>query len=94
MISDIGEINFQVSDSGEGMTANDIKRVQEPFVRLQGAVTSSEEGTGLGLAITKRLTEIHGGRLQLHSETSVGTTAIVIFPKERTAKALASQNRH
>lgn len=93
-ISEFGNTSFRVSDCGEGMAASDIERVQEPFVRLQGAAISSEEGTGLGLAITKRLTEAHGAQFQLISETGVGTTATIIFPAERTFKAADSQIRH
>ncbi|MBT4043546.1 MAG: two-component sensor histidine kinase, partial [Rhodospirillaceae bacterium] len=78
-----GEMCFTVGDSGEGMTADDIERVQEPFIRLTGAHTSSEEGTGLGLAITKRLVESHGGKLCLRSEVGVGTTVTISFPPSR-----------
>lgn len=82
-IDDHGEMCFRISDCGEGMSADDIERVQEPFIRLKGAQTSSEEGTGLGLAITKRLLESHGGGLRMCSETGVGTTATACFPRER-----------
>lgn len=78
-----GGMNFIVSDCGEGMVASDIERIQEPFIRLQGAQTSSEEGSGLGLAITKRLVESHGGSLRLSSEVGVGTTASICIPHER-----------
>lgn len=78
-----GDYHFRVSDHGEGMSAEDIVRVQEPFIRLDDAHTSSEEGTGLGLAITKSLIESHGGCLRLASEVGVGTTATVSFPRER-----------
>ena len=84
---DIGETGgayFHVRDNGKGLHASEIKRIEEPFVRLQGAMTSSEEGTGLGLPITKRLVESHGGALELTSEKGVGTTATVAFPPERT----------
>lgn len=82
-ISDGGEMCFLVGDCGEGMAAEDIERVQEPFIRLEGAQTSSEEGTGLGLAITKRLAESHDGGLCLRSEIGVGTTATISFPPIR-----------
>ncbi|MBL6951079.1 MAG: PAS domain S-box protein [Alphaproteobacteria bacterium] len=81
--SDGGAMCFRVGDCGEGMAADDIVRVQEPFIRLAGAQTSSEEGTGLGLAITKRLVESHAGSLCLRSKVGVGTTATVSFPPDR-----------
>ena len=83
-----GDVAFSISDCGEGIAATDIKRVQEPFTRLGGAMTSSEEGTGLGLAITKRLAESHGGSLWLSSELGEGTTATIRLPGDRViAKA-------
>jgi PAS domain S-box-containing protein len=84
-----GDYHFHVSDHGEGMSAQDIVRVQEPFIRLDGAHASTEEGTGLGLAITKSLAESHGGRLRLESELGVGTTATVSFPRDRVVAAAA-----
>ena len=82
-IDNNGNLVFKVCDHGAGMTTIDIERVQEPFIRLHGVLTSSKEGTGLGLAITKRLVENHGGSLQLTSEIDVGTTATVSLPAER-----------
>ncbi len=82
-IDEAGGLCFRISDAGAGMAANDIERVQQPFIRLESAMTSSEEGTGLGLAITKRLLESHGGSLRLTSEVEVGTTATACFPGSR-----------
>ena len=83
-INETGEVCFSVRDRGDGMHTEDLERVQEPFIRLEGALTAnSEEGTGLGLAITKRLVESHGGKLCLSSEIGVGTTATVSFPSDR-----------
>jgi PAS domain S-box-containing protein len=83
-----GGVAFSIIDCGEGIADADIKRVQEPFTRLGGAMTSSEEGTGLGLAITKRLAESHGGSLQLISKLGQGTTAMIRLPSDRViAKA-------
>jgi PAS domain S-box-containing protein len=81
-----GNLCFHISDAGAGMTAEDIERVQQPFIRLESALTSSEEGTGLGLAITKRLLESHGGSLQLNSEVGAGTTAAACFPSSRVVR--------
>ena len=78
-----GDIHFHIRDRGTGMTAADLVRVQEPFIRLEGANTSQEEGTGLGLAITKRIAQSHAGSLTLSSEVGVGTTATVSFLSER-----------
>ena len=86
-IGEDGDMRINVADAGEGMSEEDILRVQEPFIRLESALTSSEEGTGLGLAITKRLAESHGGSLWLDSELGKGTVATVCFPPARVATA-------
>ena len=77
------QIQFRFDDQGPGMSQSEILRVQEPFVRLGDAMTSSAEGSGLGLAITKRLIEYHGGVLHILSGQGTGTTAIVEFPRDR-----------
>jgi PAS domain S-box-containing protein len=86
-IGEDGDVSINVGDAGDGMSAEDIVRVQEPFIRLDSALTSSEEGTGLGLAITKRLAESHGGSLRLNSALGEGTMATVCFPSTRVANA-------
>jgi two-component system, cell cycle sensor histidine kinase PleC len=72
-----------VSDTGIGIDAKDIARIAEPFQRGESAQARSYEGTGLGLAITKRLIELHGGKLDIASQPRVGTTVIVRFPPDR-----------
>lgn len=67
-----------VSDTGPGMTADDIRIALEPF----GRVVSSEisGGTGLGLPISRKLAEMHGGTLELISKPDEGCTVSVSFP--------------
>ena len=79
-----GNIILKVSDSGIGIPAEDIERVQQPFELGGNNSAGSQEGTGLGLAITKRFIELHGGELKIESELDKGTTVSVIFPPERT----------
>ena len=57
-----------------------------------GSLTRRYEGSGLGLLLSKKLAEAHGGELFIESELGVGTTVVVLFPKERTilASSLAS----
>ena len=79
-----GNIILKVSDSGIGIPAEDIERVQQPFELGGNNSAGSQEGTGLGLAITKRFIELHGGELKIESELDKGTTVSVIFTPERT----------
>jgi signal transduction histidine kinase/CheY-like chemotaxis protein/purine-cytosine permease-like protein len=68
---------FEVSDTGVGIPANELERVFEPFERGQGANVRAIPGTGLGLTITKLLTQIMGGEINATSVEGVGTTFTV-----------------
>lgn len=85
---DNGGLVFSVFNRGEGIPAEDLQRVMQPFTQLQNAHTRREHGTGLGLSITRHLTQAHGGTLELQSELGVGTTAIVAFPASRSIHPL------
>jgi signal transduction histidine kinase/DNA-binding response OmpR family regulator len=67
-------LRFSVSDTGIGMTPEQISRLYRPFTQADSSVTRKYGGTGLGLAITKRLVELMGGRLDLQSVPGQGTT--------------------
>ncbi|HET6618737.1 MAG TPA: ATP-binding protein [Dongiaceae bacterium] len=73
----------QVSDTGIGMAPEDIPRALERFGQLDGDLNRKYEGTGLGLPLTKKLAELHGGRLEIESALCVGTKVTVAFPAER-----------
>jgi CheY-like chemotaxis protein len=66
-------MNFEIKDSGIGMTPEQINRVFEPFVQADDSVTRRFGGTGLGLAITKNIIELMGGELQVESALGVGS---------------------
>jgi signal transduction histidine kinase/purine-cytosine permease-like protein len=68
---------FEVTDTGVGIPANEIERVFEPFERGQGANVRAIPGTGLGLTITKLLTQIMGGEINASSVEGRGTTFTV-----------------
>ncbi|MDR3533722.1 MAG: HAMP domain-containing sensor histidine kinase, partial [Rhodopila sp.] len=78
-----GEMVFSVTDSGIGMTEAEIDIALEPFSQVDNTLSRSFEGTGLGLPLARKLTELHGGRLELSSVKGRGTTAKVILPAER-----------
>jgi PAS domain S-box-containing protein len=61
-----------VRDTGEGMDANQLSQLFQPFNRL-GRETSVEEGTGIGLMVTKRLVELMGGSIGVQSTVGVGS---------------------
>jgi signal transduction histidine kinase len=81
--SDDNEFVVQVADNGIGMAKEDIPRALERFGQLDGDLNRKYEGTGLGLPLTKKLVELHGGRLDIDSALCVGTKVTVAFPGHR-----------
>ncbi|MEK6191896.1 MAG: HAMP domain-containing sensor histidine kinase [Chloroflexota bacterium] len=72
------QVEISVRDSGIGINAEDQVRIFEEFYQVGTAQT--HEGTGLGLALTRRLVELHHGRLSVESEPGVGSTFTVALP--------------
>jgi two-component system cell cycle sensor histidine kinase PleC len=71
---------LEVQDTGIGMSEGDIEVALTPFGQVDGSHTRLREGTGLGLTIAKSLIELHGGRLEIASTKSVGTTVRAVLP--------------
>jgi signal transduction histidine kinase/CheY-like chemotaxis protein len=74
------EVRIAVRDSGVGISTDDQARVFEEF-RQVGGRAEQAAGSGLGLALTKRLTEAHGGRVELESTVGAGSTFTVVLPR-------------
>ena len=87
---DAREFIVQVADTGIGMAKEDIPRALERFGQLDSDLNRKYEGTGLGLPLTKKLAELHGGRLEIESELCVGTKVTVAFPAERLIEQSAA----
>jgi two-component system cell cycle sensor histidine kinase PleC len=60
-------IEIEVRDTGIGIAAENIERLFEGFFRVDTPYSRVTEGTGLGLPLSKRLVELHGGELSVHS---------------------------
>jgi signal transduction histidine kinase/CheY-like chemotaxis protein len=71
---------FSVSDTGIGIPPRDIDRVFDEFVQIENPLQRRTKGTGLGLPLSKRLAELLGGRITVHSELGVGSTFSVVVP--------------
>jgi PAS domain S-box-containing protein len=80
-----GTLVFEVRDTGLGMTDDEIEIALQPFGQIDASNTRRYEGTGLGLPLAKRLTELHGGSLQVNSKKGHGTTVTMIIPAARVA---------
>jgi heavy metal sensor kinase len=70
-----------VRDSGIGIAAEHLSHVFDRFYRVDKARTRAEGGTGLGLSIAQSIAVAHGGRIELDSAPSQGTTCTVRLPK-------------
>jgi len=80
-------IRFEVTDSGIGMSDEQIKRIFEPFAQADDSTTRKYGGTGLGLSITKNIIELMGGRLAVKSAPGAGSR----FSFELTFEAAAAE---
>ena len=75
-------LDFKVSDSGIGMTPEQVEKVFKPFTQADEKTTRKFGGTGLGLTITKMFAEMMGGDIGLSSVINKGTTFTVSIPKK------------
>lgn len=69
-----GFITIRIQDNGIGIAEENLSKIYEPYF------TTKETGIGLGLAITKRIVDEHGGKIDITSEYSKGTTAVIKLP--------------
>jgi signal transduction histidine kinase len=78
-----GEVRVSVTDNGPGIDAEDQERIFEEFQQTEAGL-DQREGTGLGLALSKRLVELHGGRIWVASELGKGSTFVFTLPARST----------
>jgi signal transduction histidine kinase len=78
-----GAIHIWVTDTGTGLSHEEIPRILEPYGRSDVARIQNAEGTGLGLPLVKAMIEAHGGRLDIVSAKGEGSTFTLRFPAER-----------
>jgi signal transduction histidine kinase len=78
------QIEFAVTDSGVGMTAEQLEAGFKPFQQADGSATRRFGGLGLGLALTEHLIKLMGGELAVESRMGEGTTFRVALPMLRT----------
>ncbi len=74
-------IHISVTDSGIGISQEDLERIFSPFEQAENSSSRKYQGTGLGLSLTKSLVELHGGRIWAESEgEGKGSTFWLVFP--------------
>jgi CheY-like chemotaxis protein len=74
------DVEVMVRDTGVGIPAGDHMRIFDAFQQGARNGMADEEGTGLGLTLTKRIVELHGGRISLASRPGVGSTFMFSIP--------------
>jgi signal transduction histidine kinase len=80
-------VRFEVQDEGPGLSDEDKQKLFGFFQRLSARPTGGESSHGVGLAITKRVVDLHNGKIWAESELGKGTTFIVEIPKNQEAQA-------
>ncbi len=82
VLNEGSSIRFCVEDFGMGIKKEDIERLFKPFEQLtQNPYAKKYRGVGLGLALTRRLVELHGGRVWVESEIDKGSKFFFTIPQ-------------
>jgi signal transduction histidine kinase len=78
-----GSVALAVSDTGVGISEDQLPLVFERFYRADSA--RAEEGIGLGLSIARQIAEAHGGTIEARSKVGVGSTFVLVLPTQKPA---------
>jgi signal transduction histidine kinase/HAMP domain-containing protein len=74
------EFNIAVRDTGPGIAPHDQARIFDEFQQVDNSSTRQKGGTGLGLSIARRLVDLHGGHIDVHSALGAGSTFNIVVP--------------
>jgi protein-histidine pros-kinase len=79
------QLRLEVEDDGIGIHPDAMSLLFVEFQQLDASIAKKYQGTGLGLALTRRIVEMHGGRVEVRSEPGKGSTFAAILPRIATA---------
>ncbi len=85
-LDDDGQMHISITDTGIGLSDEEIEKALSPFGQVNNALSKHESGTGLGLTLVQSLMSLHGGSFEMFSQKGVGTTATLIFPPKRVSQ--------
>jgi signal transduction histidine kinase len=92
------EVQIAVSDHGQGIDAEDLPHLFEPFYRGRSATERQIHGSGLGLSLVKRIADAHGGRITVRSVPGEGSTFTLHLPAAKADTVMGTlegaQTRH
>ncbi|HUK33116.1 MAG TPA: ATP-binding protein, partial [Vicinamibacterales bacterium] len=77
-------VAISVIDTGIGIAPDDHQRIFEDFKQLDNSPTRAYGGTGLGLSICRRLADIIGGEITMHSQLGKGSTFTLTLARSRS----------
>jgi signal transduction histidine kinase len=86
-----GVIQFSVIDTGIGIAPEDLRRLFTPFVQVESSLNRRFEGTGLGLALVHKLTDLHGGCIEVESEVGKGSRFTIKLPYQRNVSGQTNE---
>ena len=78
------QIQFIVSDTGIGISPEDLQKLFTPFTQLDSSLSRQYEGTGLGLVLVYKFTELHGGSVHVESKVGTGSRFTIALPWSET----------
>ena len=77
------EVKLEISDTGIGITTEDLNKIFNEFYRSKNAKVAELRGTGLGMSIVKNLIKQYGGSIDVQSQIEKGTTVTISFPIDK-----------
>ncbi|HEY7763504.1 MAG TPA: HAMP domain-containing sensor histidine kinase [Aestuariivirgaceae bacterium] len=78
-----GYVTLTITDTGLGMTPQELEIAKRPFGQVESSLSRSNEGTGLGLPISIALVRLHGGALRIDSQKGKGTRVSIDLPTQQ-----------
>ncbi|MCL2196177.1 MAG: ATP-binding protein [Treponema sp.] len=73
---------FRISDTGQGMTADQVKKLGSEYARFNMEANRKTEGTGLGMNITRNLLRMMNGQIEIESTPGVGSVFTIYLPQK------------
>ena len=88
-------LHLKIADTGIGISKENLSRIFDEFVQLDGSMTQRNRGAGLGLSIVKKLIDLHSGKIKVESIPGKGTRFILQIPyQEGNPDFVARKENH